>query len=42
MRKSVSLSLDELVLKKLEGRCQRTNRSLSREVETILKKVLRM
>jgi len=41
MRKQVSLSLDEEVIEKLKARAIKNNRSLSREIETMLKKVLR-
>ena len=42
MRKQVSLSLDEEVIEKMKKRANKKNRSLSREVETMLKKGLRI
>jgi Ribbon-helix-helix protein, copG family. len=42
MRKPVSLSLDEEVIEKLKKRANKNNRSLSREIETTIKKCLRL
>lgn len=42
MRKTISVSLDEVVIEKLRARATRHNMSVSREVETILKRVFRI
>jgi len=41
MRKNISLSIDEKIIEKMKTRANKNNRSLSREIETMLKKVLR-
>ena len=42
MRKPISISIEETVIEKVESRAKRNNRSLSREIETILIKALRL
>jgi len=42
MRKNISLSIDEKIIEKMKARANKNNRSLSREIETMLKKALRI
>ena len=42
MRKNISLSIDEKIIEKMKTRANKNNRSLSREIETMLKKALRI
>ena len=42
LRKPIGLSLSEPVIEKIKSRARRNNRSVSREVDTLLRKALRI